>query len=96
MRDYRPYVLSDKTEIPGHWYKSPERFVATEYGWRKLTAWAAQNIVWCQSGKVPRHFGGELHHQHGRGAGKRNDQFPEIVWLCRYCHERMPILRRGK
>lgn len=98
MRVKRPYILPDGTEIPGHWYQNPERFVATEYGWRKLTEWAAQSIIWCirpQDGRPGIvHWGDEFHHKHGRGGGKRDDRLESLEWLCRAHHEKTPILRR--
>src|SRR5438270_6610828 len=109
MRDYRPYVLPDGTEIPGRWYQNPERFVATEYGWRKLTEWARGNMQQCARFEETRlhyerppkvrtvryfHLGHEFHHKHGRGGGKRDDRLESLEWLCRTHHQETRILRR--
>ena len=96
MREYRPYVLPDGTEIPGHWYERPQRFVATEYGWKKLTEWANGKMEPCA--RVTKwsnwHFGSEFHHKHGRGGGKRDDRLESLEWLCRTHHDQTAILRR--
>jgi hypothetical protein len=95
MKDRRPYLLPDGTSIPGHWLDRPERFVATPYGWKKLTMWAAVQLFSCDRGDRP-HLGCEFHHRHGRGfgGGKRDDRLPELEWLCRKHHNETPILRR--
>jgi hypothetical protein len=98
MREYRPYILPDGTEIPGYWFQNPERFVATEYGWRKLRTWAIDWTMMCQRSDADDpttwHPGHEFHHTHGRGGGKRDDRLESMEWLCRPCHETTPILRR--
>jgi hypothetical protein len=94
MKDYRPYILPDGTEIPGRWYYNPKRFVSTEHGWRKLTAWAHDAGYMCErSASESWHFGHEFHHIYGRGAGKRDDRLPKLEWLCRKHHSETPIQR---
>jgi hypothetical protein len=96
MKTYRPYILPDGTEIPGHWHERPQRFVATEYGWRKLTSWAQQNLAACARWVTMHgfHFGCEFHHKYGRGAGKRDDRLESLEWLCRKHHQETPIVTR--
>ena len=98
MRDVRPYVLPDGTEIPGCWRGG--RFIASAYGWRKLTAWAANAVTWCEHPSGEIHRGTEWHHIYGRGGGKRDDRIeidwkPNLRWVCRWHHKRTKILRRG-
>lgn len=94
MRDKRPYILPDGTSIPGVWHERPTRFIATAYGWRKLTTWAAVQLFSCDRGERP-HLGSEWHHRHGRGGGKRDDQLTSLEWLCRAHHNETPIMRRA-
>lgn len=91
--------------IAGHYYPdktSPDgkRFVATEAGWKLLTAAGRDEIGWCQAEKCHRlHAGTEFHHVFGRGAGKRQDRVSVgdtvyLIWAARECHEEMKIQRR--
>lgn len=84
--------------IPGYWYG--ERWVATLYGWNKIREivrdFADNRCQRCGLHTVL----GDCHHRYGRGSGKRDDRVfrpdgsPNLLYLCRRCHNREPILRR--
>lgn len=103
------YTLPGGAKIPGEWIddaQSPDgfRFIATPYGWKKLTEWGARLARWCQpelnlSETWSAHLGNEWHHVYGRGGGKRDDRLVvadriNLRWLCRHHHDKTSIKRR--
>lgn len=71
-------------EIPGTWHG--ERFVATSYGWKKMTALIKGKDCGL-SYKGCCHYATELHHPGGRGmnGSKRDDR--KVIPVDRHCHD---------
>ena len=73
--------------IPGMEYSEPTRFVASAWGWKKMTALAREGPCELRIAKNCAGMAWDLHHMEGRGlgGGKRDDR--KVIPGCRPCHE---------
>lgn len=90
--------------FPGHWLEGGKRFVATDYGWRRITGEGARTVRFCEASDHAEgcgRIGVEWHHRRGRGGGKRDDRIEfadgtrNMYWLSRACHDVARIERKS-